>query len=947
MISSGVASAVQASGVKALRYPGGSDSDVFNFISGTDQSMNDGAYWNSSDTFANFMSDLAIPSGSTPIITVNYGSNLSNNGGGEPSVAASWVQYANVTNNYGIVYWEIGNETYGNGYYTNWNWEYDLHYLDQTAANRVGQSVLSPAAYGTNAAAFIQAMKAVDPTIKCGISVNTSPYSPGWDQDVFQAISSALSGTGLYPDFVIVHWYPSGTNAQILAAQAGIPAQVAQIRSDLNNYYSLSNKDAIQILITETGPGDLTTVGGGILPFLFATDDYLTWFENGASSVDYQDLHQGYLEDPGDGNPDPTGNDYVSPYGPWYAVSLSSTVARPGDNMVAATSSNSLLRAHAVNRTDGQVGVVLINQDPTNNTSVNVSVSNATLAASGTQLTFGNADFSSGSWTANSNIGESFISGVGSNFTVTVPAYSATAILVPIGSFLLSNSGNINLVAGSATGNTSTVTVTPSSGFARTVGLNCAVTGPSGATSPATCSLASPSIASGAGTDLLTVTTTSTTSTGAYTVTVTGTSGPITQTTAVTVNVTPPPSFALTNSGNINLVAGATTGNTSIVTVTPSNGFTGTVGLTCAVTGPSGATSPATCNLASPSLASGSGTDLLTVTTTPTTSAGAYTITVTGTSGSITQTTAVTVNVTAPPPPGFSLSNSANITVEAGATTGNTSTVTITPSNSFSGAVSLTCAVTGPSGATSPATCSFASPSVTINGATAQTDTLTVTTTTATTAGAYVVTVTGSSGAITQTTTVNVTVTAYVAPTFALTNGGAITISSPGVTAGNSTTITVTPSGGFTGGVALTAAITTSPNGATDLPTLSFGASTPVTITGAAAQTGTLTVTTTAATSARLSLPGTGGAPFIATGGATLACVLLFGIRARRRRWLSMLGMLILLTFLTGGIVSCGGSASGGGGTGNPGTTVGNYTVTVTGTAGSTTETTVVSLTVN
>jgi hypothetical protein len=106
-------------------------------------------------------------------------------------------------------------------------------------------------------------------------------------------------------------------------------------------------------------------------------------------------------------------------------------VARVGDNLVSATSSNSLLRVHAVNRTDGKVGVVLINDDPSNNTSASVSVSNATLSGSGTQYNFGTANFSSGSATANSGISESSISGVGNNFTVTVPAYSATAIVIP------------------------------------------------------------------------------------------------------------------------------------------------------------------------------------------------------------------------------------------------------------------------------------------------------------------------------------------------------------------------------------------------------------------------------------------------------------------------------------------------------------------------------------
>ncbi|MGA2653388.1 MAG: hypothetical protein ABSF28_22930 [Terracidiphilus sp.] len=426
LLSSGVASEVQASGINALRYPGGSYADLFNFISGTDQTMNDGAYWDTSNTFNNFMSNLVQPEGGIPIITANYGSNTTYTGPALPSEAASWVEYANVTNNYGIVYWEIGNEIYGNGYYgTGLDWETDLHDTNTTPADRVGNSALSPTAYGTNAAAFIKAMKEVDPSIKCGVFVNTASYYTNWDEDALSAISSALNGSGYTLDFVILHWYPGGTNAEILAAQAGIPAQLSQIRSDISNYYTLSSKSAIQILVTESGPG----VEGGIFPFLFAIDEYPTFFENGVSNVEYQDLHQGYLANPGD--PGNTSNSYLNPYGPWYGVSLSSTVARVGDNMVAAASSNSLLRAHGVNRTDGKVGVILVNEDPNNNTTVSVSISNVNLSSSGTQYDFGNANFSGGNYTANAGISEGSISGVGKSFSVTVPAYSATAIVIP------------------------------------------------------------------------------------------------------------------------------------------------------------------------------------------------------------------------------------------------------------------------------------------------------------------------------------------------------------------------------------------------------------------------------------------------------------------------------------------------------------------------------------
>jgi hypothetical protein len=61
-----------------------------------------------------------------------------------------------------------------------------------------------------------------------------------------------------------------------------------------------------------------------------------------------------------------------------------------------------------------------------------------------------------------------------------------------------------------------------------------------------------------------------------------------------------------------------------------------------------------------------------------------------------------------------------------------------------------------------------------------------------------------------------------------------------------------------------------------------------------------------------------------------------------------MLGMLALLFTLASGLIACGSTAGGGGGGGGgiAGTTEGAYTVTVTGTSGTTTETGTFSLTV-
>jgi hypothetical protein len=90
------------------------------------------------------------------------------------------------------------------------------------------------------------------------------------------------------------------------------------------------------------------------------------------------------------------------------------------------------------------------------------------------------------------------------------------------------------------------------------------------------------------------------------------------------------------------------------------------------------------------------------------------------------------------------------------------------------------------------------------------------------------------------------------------------------------------------------------------------------------------------------------GVPWYAGGGAVLACVLLFGIPARRRSWRTMLGMMALLAALSGGVLSCGGGGSGGTCTSiNPGTTTGAYIITVTGTSGTNSATGTITLNVN
>jgi subtilase family serine protease len=221
--------------------------------------------------------------------------------------------------------------------------------------------------------------------------------------------------------------------------------------------------------------------------------------------------------------------------------------------------------------------------------------------------------------TATTTGGAYVVTVTGKDTTGTITATTAVAVNVAVPGLTLKSSGNITLTNPGDSG-TSTITATPSNGLTGTVNLACAITStPASPTDPVTCSIpASVDVTSGAQTATLTVNSKSTTTLGAYQVTVTATAGTITTTAVVNVTVGVP-DFSLTaNPTTITVSRGATTGNTSAISVTPKNGFTGTVNLTCSIA-PTAASDPATCSVspASANVTSASAVQTtLTITTT-------------------------------------------------------------------------------------------------------------------------------------------------------------------------------------------------------------------------------------------------------------------------------------------------------------------------------------------
>ena len=442
----------------------------------------------------------------------------------------------------------------------------------------------------------------------------------------------------------------------------------------------------------------------------------------------------------------------------------------------------------------------------------------------------------------------------------------------------------ININAGASSG-TDTIAVASVNSFSGNVNFTCK------AAAPVTCSIVSPvSLTAGSnGTSTLTVNAPANTPIGNYIVAVVGTdaaTGEFVHTLNITASVN---AFALTNGGNITIAQAATTGNTSIIAVTPSGGFTGTVNLSCAVTSaPAAAANPLTCGAAnltptSVAITGAAGlTSTLTINSSASTTTGTYQVTVTGTSGSITSSTIVFVTVNLPQDFAINLPSPPPVTINQGATTGNTSSITVTPSGGFTGVVTLSCSVTTqPSGGNLTCDSSNLNPtSVDLTSAASQSSTLSVTTTSSTTTGAYTITITGTSGAITHTTTVNVFVNLAASKNFTLSSTTPSAIS-PGSSAAS--TITVTGNGGYAGSVTLTCTLTNFPTGASDLPSCSITSGSPVTLSSATTTgTATATVTTTAATTADLIYPKLGkgngwpGSKFAAASGAILSVLIFF-----------------------------------------------------------------------
>ncbi|WP_420240036.1 Ig-like domain repeat protein [Telmatobacter bradus] len=173
-----IVDAFQSAGIKAVRWPGGSWSDIYHWATNANCFSSSDGSPNTNDTFANFVSDIVTPAGLDVSLTANYGTDVACTGGGDLTEAAAWAAKA-LTLGANVSHITVGNEVYG-------TWEEDLH----TVAH-------DPTTYASAVASgYYPDIKAVSPNVLVGVVVQPD-YT--WDTTVL--------ANAKY-DFVEFHFYP-------------------------------------------------------------------------------------------------------------------------------------------------------------------------------------------------------------------------------------------------------------------------------------------------------------------------------------------------------------------------------------------------------------------------------------------------------------------------------------------------------------------------------------------------------------------------------------------------------------------------------------------------------------------------------------------------------------------------------------------------------------------
>lgn len=364
----------------------------------------------------------------------------------------------------GIMLWTVGNEPWNNGFYNQARTvgsdadttgkygqspspEADLHAGKVATSKEWGRHQsnpkVGPAAYGAAVVDYAKAMKAVDPKILIGAFVMQPPYAndadqrgKGWNAGVLKAacpsmdfsaasfwegsVEPATADTMDEEDLLMLARDPMDQTKSFPGGNH-LHYDYTQLAVDLvDKYKKLCPKGHMPPLaITNLGIAQWLPYKNPAAAALFSADAVTTLLETGAYTVVWSPIHAispSFLD-----NKD-------QPQPAYYGIKLIHQVAIPGDAFVTANTAMDTLSVHAVKKRDGGLGLLFINKDLARSVSVTVTVSGWSYASKGTRYDYGKLTIDAGK-----TITEAPIDGLGSTFTVEVPRYSVTAIVIPKG----------------------------------------------------------------------------------------------------------------------------------------------------------------------------------------------------------------------------------------------------------------------------------------------------------------------------------------------------------------------------------------------------------------------------------------------------------------------------------------------------------------------------------
>jgi hypothetical protein len=368
---------------KILRAPGGSLSDVY-FWNGdgtktqqpTDApdtllDLNGKAspsnYWYGYNTQSwTFTVDnyykVLQQTGSTGLITVNYGyaryGTSAHPDQAAAHLAANWVRYDQGRTKY----WEIGNECYG-------NWE--AGYRIDPSKNKDGQpAIITGTVYGTHFKVFADSMRAAaaqvgNTNIKIGV-VLTSSNDVGNNAGVSNWNADVLKAAGNSPDFFVVHNYYTPYNQNSTAST--ILSTPASMTSSMMSWIKTSEQAAgVTQKPVAMDEWNIQAVGSGQnvsnIAGLHAVMTLGEALSNQVSMASRWDLANGWANGDDQGmfniGDEPGATKWNARPAFYYMWFFQNYI---GDRLVASTSDNPNIVSYGSSYSSGQAGVILVNQ---------------------------------------------------------------------------------------------------------------------------------------------------------------------------------------------------------------------------------------------------------------------------------------------------------------------------------------------------------------------------------------------------------------------------------------------------------------------------------------------------------------------------------------------------------------------------------------------------------